>query len=113
MPYALEGPKWGPGDRGTTATITWSFADSNLTSALSSSYDGYPTLTNGINSDNRNSLRSAFALWSAVTGLTFVEQPDAASNDLRVGQAYIDGSGPIAGMGIKATTRSSPAMGII
>lgn len=98
MPYALEGAKWGTGTRGTTATVIWSFADAELTSELSASFGSYPTLNGGISAGYRNSVRSAFSLWSAVTGVTFIEKADSAVNDLRVGQANIDGDGPIAGL---------------
>ena len=94
MTYALEGPKWGSVVRGTSASISWSFADQNLTSSLSQSYSGYPTLTGAISSSFRDIVRSAFSLWSAVTGLSFIESPDQASNNIRLGEAYIDGTGP-------------------
>lgn len=98
MSYALEGPKWGSASRGTTATITWSFADADVTSALSATYGGYPALNGGLGADYRNSVRGAFSLWSAVTGVTFLEEPDKAASDLRVGQANIDGNGPVVGL---------------
>jgi Ca2+-binding RTX toxin-like protein len=93
MTYALEGPKWGSSVRGTSASITWSFADQNLTSSLAPSYSGYPSLTGSIGADFRDVVRSAFSLWSAVTGVSFVESSDQATNNLRVGEAYIDGNG--------------------
>ena len=97
MSYALEGPKWGSGPRGTTATITWSFADLDLTAALRQSFSGYPAVAGAISPDLRNVVRSAFSLWAAVTGLTFIESADAASNNIRIGQGVIDGTGSIIG----------------
>jgi Ca2+-binding RTX toxin-like protein len=97
MTYVLEGPKWGSSVRGTTATITWSFADLNLTSTLGETYGGYPSIAGAISADFRNSVRGAFSLWGAVSGLTFVENSDSALNNIRIGQGYIDGGGPVVG----------------
>jgi Ca2+-binding RTX toxin-like protein len=94
MTYALEGPKWGSSIRGTFASISWSFADQDLTSTLSKSYASYPVVTGAIGTGFRDIVRSAFSLWSAIAGVTFVESSDQASNNIRIGDAYIDGSGP-------------------
>jgi hypothetical protein len=73
------------------------FADLSLGSQIGQSYLNYPAINGALSAEYRNVVRSAFGLWTAVTGVTFVESADAASNDIRIGQGYIDGDGPTLG----------------
>ena len=97
MTYVLEGPKWGSSVRGTSATVTWSFADLDLTSKFDATYKGYPDIDGGISVDYRDLIRNAFGVWASVTGVTFVEMADSTSSNIRLGQADIDGAGSVVG----------------
>lgn len=84
--YDLEGPKWGNPTYGTTGgTVTWSFAAYNYSNSqysfdASISDPAYQQL-----------IRDAFAAWSAVANINFVEVADAATNMMRLGWDAIDG----------------------
>ncbi len=93
MPYVLNGPKWGDPTYGTSATVSWSFADLDLDPQLAQSYPGYPDFDATITGGFRDLVRSFFSLWDLLTGINFVEVPDSLSSSLRVGQNFIDGAG--------------------
>lgn len=85
--YALEGAKWGSGGTGTGGgTVTWSYASHNYTdreefgSTLSFMPSGYESM-----------VQQAFAAWSQVANITFVQVTDAADVDIRLGGGTIDG----------------------
>jgi predicted Zn-dependent protease len=83
--YSLEHAGW------NTGTITWSFAASNF------STDAATPFSSAITQDAYQAvIRTAFARWSQVSGLTFVNEADGAGVDIRVGWGSF-GSGGEAG----------------
>lgn len=70
--YALEGPKWGPSQLGTSATVTWA-AESSLPAAFLSD------------------IRAAFTDWASQAGLTFKQVASTSGANIKLGEAYIDG----------------------
>jgi hypothetical protein len=83
-----EGPSWNLGT--SVTTVTWSFATSNYN--LSSTYSGYASFDSSINDSYKATVRAAFATWSAVANINFVEVADSTSSDVRLGNKYIDGN---------------------
>jgi Ca2+-binding RTX toxin-like protein len=86
------------GSVGTEVTLTWSFADTDLTSILGANQPNYPNLSTISNGDDRTVVRSAFALWDLLTGVDFVEVSDSAASNVRIGAGLIDGNGGAAGL---------------
>ena len=96
----FEGVKWTSST--TPVVVTWSFADSTIpTSQLPS---GYKTPDSTIASQYRATIERAFAAWAAVANITFVESPDAATNDIRIGNYAIDGVATGGGSSVLAET---------
>jgi Ca2+-binding RTX toxin-like protein len=99
VPYVLNGVKWGNAANGTAATVNWSFADNrSLDATLAGQYSGYTQFDGSISGSFRDIVRSTFALWDLLTGITFVEVADSASSQLRVGTDVIDGPGNTIGL---------------
>ena len=96
----FEGVKWTSST--TPVVVTWSFADLAIpTSQLPS---GYKTPDSTIASQYRTVIERAFAAWAAVANITFVEQADSASSDIRIGNYAIDGVATAGGSSILAET---------
>tara|TARA_R110002020_G_scaffold37828_3_gene113977 strand:+ start:6833 stop:7990 length:1158 start_codon:yes stop_codon:yes gene_type:complete len=79
---AFTGKTWGAS--GDVTTVNWSFA-----SAAGRFYEfsRYISETNW-----RDVIRDAFAVWESVAAIDFVETADSSSNDIRLGWGEIDGS---------------------
>jgi Ca2+-binding RTX toxin-like protein len=108
VPYVLNGVKWGSATNGTAATVNWSFADNGaLDTQLAQQYSGYTDFDATITGSFRDIVRSTFALWDLLTGITFVEVADSASSQLRVGQDFIDGAGNTIGLATWYTSGGS------
>jgi predicted Zn-dependent protease len=60
--------------------ITWSLADTNEASQTSDRFSGYIDTP-----AEQAAVEQAFQAWSKASGLTFVEVPDSASSDIRLG----------------------------
>lgn len=86
-----SGPRWGDGPRGTSAQVTWSFAE-YVFPGLSAQYGGYVVFDSAIATAFRDLVRNAFNAWEAVCGIDFVEVSDSESSDIRLGNEVIDGS---------------------
>jgi predicted Zn-dependent protease len=81
--FAFEGPRW------ASQTITWTFAQSTLSSDSATPFSSAITDT-----PDQTAVMQAFASWAAVSGLTFnFVASDSASVDLRVGFADLNTSG--------------------
>ena len=64
--YELAGPKWGNSTYGTTGgTVAWSFATMN--------WGGYSYTAQISNPVYQQLIRDAFAAWTAVAKISFVE----------------------------------------
>jgi Ca2+-binding RTX toxin-like protein len=99
VPYVLNGPKWGDPTHGTSATVTWSFADlDSVDLQLAQTYGGYPDFDATISGGFQGLVRGFFSVWDLLTGITFVEVSDSASSNIRVGQNFIDGAGNTLGL---------------
>ncbi len=79
--YNLLGPTWN-----ASQPITWSFATANFGNSASQ-FTSYM----GATSVFAQQVEAAFARWAQVSGLTFVETPDASAVDIRIGYGAIDG----------------------
>ena len=93
--YVLESFQWPEG----TTTLTWSFATLNIP------FDGDRDDLFGYSmaEEDQDIVRQAIAAWEAVCGIDFVEVPDSAHADIRIGWSfYVDGDG--AGGNISTTT---------
>lgn len=87
--YTLSGPKWGDPTYGTSGgQVTWSFA--------AQSWGGF-NFKPMADPAYQQLVRDAFAAWSAVSNISFVEIPDGTSAKLRVGWDTIDGPGKTLG----------------
>jgi hypothetical protein len=74
----LEGAKWG------SQVITWSLA--------SVTGSGSGPFSSQISSNYLSTIQSAFATWSAATGITFEQVADSAQSDVRIGWSNLDTS---------------------
>lgn len=83
---------WPRPPAGQETRVTWSFADFDLTSQFSRQYSNYPDFEYTFNEFWRPTIRSAFEAWDKVTGIDFIEVSDSINSDIRLGEAYIDGS---------------------
>ncbi len=72
--YSLKGPAW------SGTTVTYSFAVANLPSNGLLPYSRFITQP-----DVQAIIRSAMVRWEGVTGITFVQVPDGAGVDVRIG----------------------------
>lgn len=81
---------------GAAATVTWSFASLNYGS-LGQTYSGYRDFDSSINPSSYATIRQAFAAWSAVANINFIEVADSVDADIRVGNVNIDGRGSSGG----------------
>ena len=89
----FEGPKWGSSVQGTGATVTWSFAELDLTSQMTArGFSGYLSFDSAIASQYRTLVRQAMDAWEAVANIDLVESTDAVGVGIRVGNRYIDGA---------------------
>lgn len=100
--FAYSWPRPVPGQE---TRVTWSFADFDLTSQFSRQYANYPDFEYTFNEVWRPTIRSAFEAWDKVTGIDFVEVNDSINSDIRLGEAYIDGS-PSNGTSTLGTART-------
>src|SRR5262245_24522344 len=104
----LTGGKWGPsGTLGTTGgTVTWSIAGAGLSYqpgryTTDSFFTGTTVaLSNFLPADYVTQITNAFAAWSAVADINFVQVADEGENFgvgtnayIRIGGGYIDGDG--------------------
>ena len=96
----FEGVKWTSST--SPVVVTWSFADTVIPSSQLPS--GYTTPDSTIASQYRATIERAFAAWAAVANITFVESPDAATNDIRIGNYAIDGVAAAGGSSVLAET---------
>ncbi len=96
--------KWGPPAPGTGATITWSLMPTG-TSCAGECAGTISNLADFMPAGYMTSLQSAFAAWSAVANVTFMQVADdgaafnapTASGDIRIGGHVFDGpSGTLA-----------------
>ena len=82
--YSLEGAKW------ATDNITWSFANSTYGS------DSSDPFSSAISPQYQSAIEQALQQWSAVSGLTFTQVPDSATQagaaDIRIGFGALDPS---------------------
>jgi len=109
--------KWGPPAMGTGATVTWSLMGSGLTTdnGLSTS------LASFMPAGFKPALEAAFAAWSAVADLTFVEVTDSghgfnaagASGDIRITGHVFDGAGGTLAHGYYPPANGTTAAGDI
>jgi hypothetical protein len=101
--FATNGGKWGPsGTFGTSGgTVTWSIAGANLDDETELSLFSGETvdLSSFLSFDFTTVLTQAFASWSAVADITFVQVADGggdiglgAAGHIRICGAFIDGS---------------------
>lgn len=69
-------PRWGSGAVGTGATVSYSFMESAPSYASTSDKTGFAALS----ATQRAAVREAFAAWSAVANIFFVETSDTANS---------------------------------
>lgn len=69
-------PRWGSGGVGSGATVTYSFMEQAPSYASGSDSTGFAALS----SAQRDAVRQAFAAWSAVANIFFVETSDSANS---------------------------------
>lgn len=69
-------PRWGSGGVGSGATVTYSFMEQAPSYASGSDTTGFAPLS----ATQRDAVRQAFAAWSAVANIFFVETSDSANS---------------------------------
>lgn len=89
MPNFL-GFRWGTG-YGSPESVTWSFSTTNFPS-LTAQYPAYTLFGSPIEPVYRDVVRAAFSAWEAVAGIDLIEVADTAGSNIRIGNAFIDGS---------------------
>ncbi len=113
---ALLGGKWGSAGVGTGGgTVTWSLAGAGLsyqpgTYTTAAFFTGATVnLGSFLPADFATQIANAFAAWSAVANINFVQVADGGGNfgvgagaNIRIGGGFIDGAGGIAGRGFNA-----------
>ena len=109
--------KWGPPLMGTGAIVTWSLMDSGIATD-----DGLSTsLASFMPAGFKDAIEDAFAAWSAVADLTFMEVVDSgddfnaagAAGDIRIAGHAFDGAGGILAHGFFPPVNSVSAAGDI
>ena len=98
---AYEGSVWSTG--ANTPVITWSFA--GLSVSLSQSLPGYVAFSSSIGESYKTVFRAAIQAWEKVSNIDLVEVNDSSSSDIRIGNAFIDGTAPAGQASILATTK--------
>lgn len=84
--FNLANSKWGSSVLGTSGgQVTWSFA----TSSRPNGYQFDAVITRA---EYQNLIRDAFQRWEGVANIDFVEAPDSATSQLRLGWDAIDGA---------------------
>lgn len=112
--------KWGPAAMGTGATVTWSL----MATGTSRGVEGAGTFTalaDFMPAGFHAAITSAFAAWSAIADITFIEIADAgeafnvvgASGDIRVGGHFFDGAGGVLAHGYYPPANGASAAGDI
>src|SRR5262245_28543364 len=101
-PYVTAGPKWGPAAVGTTGgTVTWSIVGAGFSNATGNSFFTGTTvaLSSFLAFDFTTVLTQAFAAWSAVANINFVQVADGGGNlgvgtngTIRICGGFIDGN---------------------
>ena len=92
--------KWGDPTLGTGATITWSLMSTGVSCAAEFAGCRITALDAFMPSGYLSEIQRAFAAWSAVANLTFVQVADdgaaystaTTSGDIRIGGHYMDGA---------------------
>lgn len=84
---AFSGGQWS--QNAGRNTISWSFAASNYP-LLQDHYEGYRNFTSYIAAQYRQTIVNAFALWSVVANIDFVQVEDAVEVDIRLGNLTLD-----------------------
>jgi len=108
----IRGTKWGPPEFGTPAVVTWSL----MPTGASSGDAGFITaLEDFMPVGFKQQVEDAFAAWSSVANITFVEAADAggATPDIRVGGHFFDGLGGTAAHAFFPTSFPSASAGDI
>ena len=83
--YNFEGPYW------QSKIITWSFATSNLAGDGGAPFSDFFDATT--QTAEEGVVEQALARWAGIAGFNFVEVPDGASVDIRVGWGDLVGAG--------------------
>jgi predicted Zn-dependent protease len=97
----FEGVKWS--SSGSPVTVTWSFAESNFAASIMPS--GYTDFDSVISAQYRTTIQNAFAAWSAVANISFVQVTDASNVNIRIGNVDIDGYATAGGSSTLAETQ--------
>ncbi len=101
--YVLHDSKWGSAAFGTPGgTVTWSLVGAGFTDDTGQLFSGTTTALTNLLSNAADVLALAFASWTAVANIQFVQVADGGGNfgagqtaDIRIGGGYIDGSSSV------------------
>lgn len=113
--------KWGPAALGTGATITWSLMPTGTSCAAEFAGCSVTALASFMPAGYLTSLQSAFAAWSSVANVTFLQVPDdgaaynaaTTSGDIRIGGHVFDGPGSVLAHGYYPPNNGFTAAGDI
>lgn len=113
--------KWGPAAFGTGATVTWSL----MATGVDLSFEGAGVTNTHLSAfmpaGFKAAIVAAFAAWSAVADITFIEVPDLGepgnaaqlSGDIRIGGHVFDGAGGTLAHGFFPPVNGTSAAGDI
>lgn len=95
--------KWGSSTWGTGATVSWSVMSGGISMALEQTGLTSVALDSFMPAGYLDQIRAAFAAWSAVANINFLEVTDSGANfavygatgNIRIAGHYMDGSGGV------------------
>ncbi len=113
--------KWGPPAFGTGAVVTYSYMATGVSCAAEAAGCTITSFADFMPAGYVAAVASAFASWSAVADLTFIEIPDAgeafnaagASGDIRIGGHVFDGPSGVLAHGFYPPANGLTAAGDI
>jgi hypothetical protein len=113
--------KWGPPVMGTGATVTWSLIGAGVSTGGEVADPTFTPLSAFMPVGFKAAIEAAFAAWSAVANITFIEVADSghafnaagATGDIRIGGHSFDGAGGTLAHGYFPPTNGVSAAGDI